>query len=217
MLLKVIDSRRLARMPGRSSRGIRKSVFVRRVAFATLGLVGSLRSALHRPAREPAWDIRRIEHFDERFDTFWERASVGFDFIGARNKEFLNWRYSDQRAGAHVVLAAEAAGEVLGYAALRTSGERGSVMDLLTLPGRGDVADSLIAAALEHFRREGCSAVQFVTVAQHPYNRVFGQRGFFDSRRSGDFYCAAMRMDKDGLLFLESKHATVHLTDGDMV
>jgi hypothetical protein len=216
LLLRVLDGGRVARTPGPSSVGIRGNALVRRLIFATMELLGSLRSGLHK-SRDQAWTIRRADAFDERFDAFWQRAATGFDFIGERTPAFLSWRYGDARAGDYMTLVAEAGSEVLGYIVLRSGRDRGSIMDLLTLPGREDVVDALIAAALRHFRQAGCSAVQFITVARHPYNRVLRESGFFDARRKVDFYCAALRLDRAKLAFLENKRAVVHLTDGDMV
>jgi hypothetical protein len=211
---RVLDGGRLAAISGGS--GLRGQRVFRRVAYSSMYWLGAVRSLLTRlPAA--GWDIYRIDRFDERIDAFWEEARRAFDFVMERRREFLNWRYRDPRGGLCTVLVAEEGGRILGYTVLRMSGGRGHVADLLALPGREDVAASLIAAAVEHFKREGAAAVRFWKVKSHPYNKLLSRAGFFYTRQRMLFFFLAMRTSPEQLAFLERTDASVHLTDGDMV
>lgn len=143
---------------------------------ARLGL-----SVLRRPASSAVlgdFAIRTIDRFDDRAESFWRRASTQFDLIQVRDQAWLNWRYCDPRGGAFTVRAAERDGELLGYAALRVNEREVVLADLLTLPGREDVAASLIADAIGLARERGAPRIRCWMARRHPYRRALEGAGF---------------------------------------
>ena len=162
-----------------------------------------------------AWSIATADQFDERLGAFWDEASRPFDFIGVRDRRYLNWRY-ERRAGNFTRLVAEQDGVVLGYAVLLVSRGRGNVADLLALPERLDVARSLLREALRRFRDERIDAARCWLPSVHPYRALFEEEGFaFEKARKPPFIAGPLGMDGEGLTFLTDPRAAVHITMGE--
>ncbi len=169
-----------------------------------------------RPDRSPfPWSITSAMSFDDRVDALWAEASQGFEFIVARTRQYLNWRYSDRRAGDFTVRLAEKDGGLLGYSALRCSYGRGYIADLLILPGRSDVADSLIKDAVRYFRQRRLSAVECWSMPHDPHRGLYARNGFFDSRRKVALWYSRRRMEQAGVVSQPGRHPIVYLTIGD--
>jgi hypothetical protein len=131
-----------------------------------------------------SWTIEEPPSFGERVDAFWDEAATQFDFIIARRQEILNWRYCDPRAGTFVIRTAEEQGRLLGYAVLRVTNGTGHIADLLALPGRTDVAESLVVDALAYFHGRQVSPVQCWCASRHPYQELLTSLGFANKKRT---------------------------------
>jgi GNAT superfamily N-acetyltransferase len=167
------------------------------------------------PPQAMTWSLSTLSRFDARIEPFFEEASRPFDFIQVRSTDYLNWRYCDPRAGRFTVRAAEERGRILGYAVAHMAGERGSILDLLALPDRVDVARSLVEDALGALEEAGVSAVDCWCVAEHPYSEIFRRCGFIDTRRRSNFYYRPTGRRTVDLRFLRDPGARIHLTQGD--
>ena len=44
-------------------------------------------------------EITDSYRFDDRFEDIWTKISKDYDYILLRDKNFLQWRYGDQRGG----------------------------------------------------------------------------------------------------------------------
>lgn len=183
------------------------------------GLLLRERLRLRRPRgleRQSEFEIRTLACFDARVDALFEHAAAEFDFIQVRGQEFLNWRYADARAGQFTIRAAEADGELLGYLAVRTGSRTADIADLLVLPGRLDVAHSLIRDAVEYARQAGASAIRSWMIRGHPYAALLSDQRFV---RTGNatkpVFHAHAGMDPADLAFLAGPDARVHLMLGD--
>mgnify|MGYP005817429477 CR=1 FL=1 len=167
-------------------------------------------------APQSSFDVRTIDHFDERFDAFVDRAAEAFDLIQVRDRQFLNWRYADDRAGQFTVRVAESDGEMLGYLALRTGRSSTDIADLLVLPSRIDVAHALIRDAVELSRGTGSSAIRSWMISGHPYEPLLTDLGFVRARTSTKpVFHANPRTDPAELAFLAEPTTRVHLMLGD--
>src|SRR3546814_384679 len=130
------------------------------------------RSPLVIPSQS-AFEVRSLDRFDERIDTFCIEAATAFDLIQARDQGYLNWRYADDRAGQFTIrIAEDAGGRLLGYLVLRTGRATTDLADLLALPGRTDVAQALVRDAVGLSRATGASAVRSWTMRGHPYEAL---------------------------------------------
>lgn len=122
-------------------------------------LDGALSSAF---SRGPEATI--VEEFDESFDKLFESVAAVVPCITEKDAAFLEWRYGPGSPQYPVtVLGVKEGGELLGYAVLKatTGGIDGYVMDLMALPGRHDVARTLIRDAVRFFRRSGVHLVRY--------------------------------------------------------
>lgn len=159
--------------------------------------------------------VRTADRFDERADEFWVQASEAFDFIQVRDREYLNWRYCDPSGGPFVVRVAEENDVLLGYTALRFD-ERGAVLaDMLTLPGRADVAESLVSDAIELAHQHRSPLIRCWMPRVHPYRNALADAGFVQYRTPMSFNYRARECDPADLALLQETQARVHFMTAD--
>ncbi len=164
-----------------------KNAWLMRLGFYMLKLFNGLRNIFGSPPSRPVLNIDVVSSFDGRMDEFWGRVSEHHGFIVERSRGYLNWRYCDSRGGDFIVKQAEEGGRILGFIVLRVNRIRadypvGFIVDLLTLPGRLDVADALVGDAVEYFDGQSINLVNFLVVKNHPYEKMMKRHGFLDSR-----------------------------------
>jgi hypothetical protein len=161
------------------------------------------------------WKIRRIDVFDERVDVLWAAARKQFLFGVVRSSSHLNWRYADRRAGDYVVLAAEEDDRWLGYVVMRASSKTGHIADLIALPERLDVVDSLLGAALDHVRAGGQRRVECWSEPHGVYRWSLDKAGFRQARRSIGLTFRPLKFPAEEAAFLGDPAAPLHITAGD--
>ncbi len=161
------------------------------------------------------FDVRVVSSFDRRADGLFEEASRQFDFIRERTTAFLNWRHADLRAGNFVIMQAEADGTLLGYIVLSAVEGTGIVADVLALPERLDVVDSLIQHAIAHFAERGMASTDCWMPTQHIYRPVLVRNGFTHKKRVIPLSYRYLRAPADQLEFLTGPKAAVHIMAND--
>jgi hypothetical protein len=129
------------------------------------------------------WKVEESSKFDDRFDCFWSKISEEYDYIAVRNKEFLQWRYGDQRGGEYSVKIVVIDSELLGFSVLRIDQHKnnysvGYIVELLALPNHTSVVDSLFNEAMTYFMNQGVEEVQYWVPKRHPYRRSAKKFGF---------------------------------------
>jgi len=127
--------------------------------------------------------ILTVERFDERINSFFEKAARPFALIQRRDQHGLNWRYADRRGGPFTIRLAEEGDEIVGYAVTRATGTGAHLADVLALPGREDIAHALIRDAMALGRRMRAPAIRSWMVENHPYHRLLLHNGFMPVRR----------------------------------
>jgi GNAT superfamily N-acetyltransferase len=167
-----------------------------------------------RPDGEPP--LRVVDRFDAQFVPLVEAASSAFDFVQERTPEFLNWRYRDRRGGRFSVLAAEEAGEVVGFAAFKVAEGVGFLADLLTDPAKRGIGDALLDAAVGEVRAAGVDAVVCRVPARHPLGPLLARRGFVDARIPTGYAISSGRRSLAAMRFLGEAGARIHLMLGDV-
>jgi hypothetical protein len=104
--------------------------------------------------------IKKIQRFDERFDTFWNRIKEDYPIMAMRDSASLNWRYADTPHIDYEIVCVEQMKtmEILGFIVL---GERqfgflrGRIFDIITPRSEdGKVARCLLRYAINHFRKK---------------------------------------------------------------
>lgn len=197
--------------------GARRKLLSRATASRAMSAVRIAAASL-RPSPRPGrldWTIRTIREFDDRADAFWQEASTQFDLLQVRDREYLNWRYCDPRGGPSMVRIAEQDGELLGYAALRVTPSEVVITDLLALPGRTDVAESLIADALAIGRLAGSATARCWMVANHVYRGSLRRYGFARYDLPTTFRLRREAAEWSELDFLTKPDARVHFMTAD--
>ena len=204
--------------PIRAARDRRGASVKHYAAYIALAAQGWWASRSFRTSRD--WAIGVDVPFDERITPFFDRAATAFDFIPYRSATYLNWRYRDGRAGGFITLVAEQGGAVIGYATVRMIKSRGHLADLLVLPGRNDVAASLVEQAVRVARLRGASAVECTMAGVHPYTEVLKRAGFVRLAARSEvlatkFSVRPYRLDASEFEFLSDPAARIHIVEGD--
>jgi hypothetical protein len=142
-------------------------------------------------AKSSEYGLVEVDFFDERVDHFWDTVKASYSFIVERKKEYLNWRSMEQPwLKFKRILALDGEGLMVGYAVLKVDMldeyHEGEIVDLLTLPGRGDVTESLIKASCEFFDESGLNIAYFRCAKGHQHQN--NAKGFFVEVPNKDLY-----------------------------
>jgi len=109
--------------------------------------------------------VEVLEDFDESFDELFEGVVAVVPCIGEKNAMSLRWHYGPDSPLAPVtVLGVRGAEGLLGYAVLKVTQmapKAGFLLDLMTLPGRHDVAQALCKEAICRFRRAAAHTIRY--------------------------------------------------------
>jgi len=192
--------------------------------YGYLGISGlnSMRNRL-KPRRRTGHGLQIIEKelFDDGIDDFWESVSKDYNFIIERDRDYLNWRYCDERGGDYRILQAIEAEGVVGYIILRVNVLNkeypwGYIVDLLTLPGRLEVADALIRRALELFEDGGVNIVQALVINGHPYKGLLEENGFINGMVNCYLSYRVIKPEEEIKKFKSSSPERLHFMFGDL-
>jgi hypothetical protein len=157
--------------------------------------------------KPPSWGLRAVDKalgsafgdgpktqvldgFDASFDELFQSVAATVPCVPEKDTAFLRWRYGPGSPQSPVIVLGVRDGEaLLGYAVLRVTagGDNGYVLDLTTLPGRQDVARSLLRDAIWHFAQAGVYIIRyrFLESPTSPRGKDVRRLGFFprESRR----------------------------------
>jgi hypothetical protein len=205
----------MIRLSERAKQRARSFELGNRIRVLTLPLVDDAGEPVDPPLAASAigGEIRAVERFDSRMDTFSERASHPYQFFVERGSTHLNWRYADPRAGRFAIRYAEQDGALVGFSVLRISFDRGYIADLLALPDRLDVAAALLDEAIAHLAATHVRRIDWWVNVRHPYQQLARERGFFD-KRVVDISCFPHNPALD-LSFLTDPSVPAHIAAGD--
>ena len=105
-------------------------------------------------------------------------------------------------------------GELIGYAVVRTAGDRAYLADLLALPDRRDAVEALARDAVEVARGSGAAVIDCWLPRRHPYRAALQGLGFIDRGDAGVSYHPVQASD-EVLAPLADPGARLHYTLGD--
>jgi hypothetical protein len=162
-----------------------RNTLFNRLGFSLLeavnGVKGTTRSSLD---SNRDYSIAEVDAFDERINVFWEKVKQGYNYIVEKRLPYLLWRYSSYGSKEYSIRLATRDDEVLGYIVLRNrvnnEEDEGTIMDLLALNDRSDVAAGLLDEALVWYEQQGTNSVYLPIVGGHPYYAILGGKGFID-------------------------------------
>ena len=132
------------------------------------------------------YDVKIIDSFDEKYDRLWEKVKINYDFSIIKNREYLNWRYCDERCGDFKVFQVEEEGEVLGYSVARVNRFNpenlvGLIVEMLCIGLDVDVSSSLFGAMDDYFVNEDVNLSKVWIVNESMAQGSIKGHGFFDS------------------------------------
>jgi GNAT superfamily N-acetyltransferase len=164
--------------------------FLNKAGYTALKTLNTIRNSLEKCNRlVPKFEIREIDKFPEEINLLTEAVATNHPFMVERGQEYLNWRYTDPRAGKFTVKTAynPPDGEILGCCVIRVNRIRwdypvGFIMELMALPSRFDVVDELLKHAVTYFDLQGVNIVNVLASDGHNYRRILNRNGFLDSR-----------------------------------
>ncbi|MBM4237217.1 MAG: hypothetical protein FJ151_01890 [Euryarchaeota archaeon] len=183
-------------------------------------------NGLHASRRRSAKGIglREADSIGPEMTDLFVKASEAFDIIVVRDQEHLNWRYRDERAGRFRILIAEKEGKAIGYAVLKFEGKGGHgiccIADMLVLPGRPNVAASLVKGAVSFAEENDAISIYCGILKGHPYIRALEGAGFVRSRWRHKIREPTLAVsNRNGLpeigAMLSKKRMRIHMMLGD--
>ena len=128
-----------------------------------------------------------IKAFDKGINTFWDEIKKEYNFITVINKEYLNWRYGDNRGGKYHILQAQIEGKIVGFICLRVNSfgdeTEGNIVSLYSLPGQHGCEEALLDTAIKYFEKSNVNMIKYCISNGHRYQELFTKKGFIDSRK----------------------------------
>ena len=147
--------------------------------------------ALFRSKKVPDEDmskVRKISHFDDRINEFWNTISNDYNIIRIRDKKYLNWRYVDVPNADYTIYVAEEEGKICGYIILGCKDVDGLIFghiyDIIAPTSREDIIQCLIAKAIEYFMDVKVDAISSQMVPNKIYHKALLKNGFIPRFRS---------------------------------
>lgn len=162
---------------------------LRQMGAKVLKGLGDLSLHLSRPLSKDEVDykLNEINAFDDGYSMFWKSVQPSYDLIYERSPEYMNWRYLDRRAGDFKVIAAIADGVWLGYIIYRINRYNKDypetyIADILTLPGRSEVASELISEVNRRIDKEQLNVIYSWAIENNSYFEILQREGYLNSR-----------------------------------
>jgi hypothetical protein len=129
-----------------------------------------------------------LEGFDESFDELFESVAAVVPCVPEKDAAFLRWRYgANSPQASPTILGVRNEERLLGYAVLwvTVGGDDGHLLDLTTLPGRHDVARSLLRESTRRLRRIGVRSIRyrFVESSTSPLTKNAWRIGYVLSKK----------------------------------
>jgi GNAT superfamily N-acetyltransferase len=132
-------------------------------------------------------NVEKADSFGAEADSLWGEVEDNFRFAVRRNAEYLNWKYCDSRVGGYEIRKTYDGDRLTGYCVFRANRFKeeypvGYISDLVTMPGRLDVADALVKTAVGWFEDADVNIVNFQGIEASPMFRVLEGHGFLNSQ-----------------------------------
>lgn len=158
-----------------------------KIGYTVVKQLQYIRNLIRGSKIDPDIKIVKTDTFGDQAEIFWDKVIDDYDFIIERKRDYLNWRYCDLRAGDFDVKLALDGTEVIGFCVNRINRFRreypiGFIVDLLTLKGREDAVDALLADSMQYFDDNNVNTVLAACTKNYPIWTRFQRQGFVDTR-----------------------------------
>jgi len=111
------------------------------------------------------------------YEKFWKRIRSEFSILFVRDSKYLNWKYLKTPHKSQMVYIMRYKGEICGYVVFEIGKGYGYIVDMLCALEEKYVY-SLIAFALNFFRKENLSAVSYTALEGNIYFESLKKMGF---------------------------------------
>ena len=164
--------------------------------------------------RDATIELRDVARFDERADQLWEQVASTLDFAVIRDREYLNWRWCDPRAGVYRIRAAERQGELRGFMVTTAGGGEIRVADWLVHADDPAALVALLDDAIAFGRRAGSTLMSMQMPRRHRYREAFHLAGFHRAGTLGRYGQTPGQSRLVAFLGTDAE-ARVHVSFGD--
>lgn len=171
-----------------------------KIGYKSLQFINKLKNI---PRVKPSLTFEQVSVFPEDVE-YLLKANEHLKFHVNNKRVSLNWRYCDPRAGAYKIWVAHHEGIVVGYTVSRVNRfipnyPIGYIVDMLTLPGRDDIADALLEVVLSDLDSDNVNIVTAMVPKGHFLEQVYTSYGFVDSMRNLNLYTNLNLIKKEHL------------------
>jgi len=126
-------------------------------------------------------EIKKVDHFGEDVDVFWEKMKQKVQYTIFRNSEFLNWRYINHPKVNYRCYQARRNGEITGVIAYRVgwiNEKITPIVELFTDPDDHETQAALVARAAEDGMKENHPRLEMWYPPSGVWYRTFKALGF---------------------------------------
>lgn len=126
-------------------------------------------------------EIEKIDRFDDRVDTLWERLKPDIGYSIVRDKKFYNWRYCDHPRVDYECLYALRGGEIAGLLVYRLGWINDKIVplvDFLAEPDDEPLQAALLAYAARHAIDSGNPRLEMWIPPNGKWFSTFSNYGF---------------------------------------
>lgn len=176
---------------------------------------------LQRNGKPAEITIERLENFDDRFDSLWERAKSSQGVMLVRDRAYLQWRFASRPDAAYIILGAARGDQLLGYLIWRVASRGrwriGYLVDWLVDRAAADAFVPLVQTALSQMRATGAALASARTTMPQD-QQALARVGFREWRWSQPEYLTTRVNVKglDGQITSDPHEWRVTMGDGDM-
>lgn len=162
---------------------------LKKIGFKTIEKINVINKIVPRNRNhQNHYTISEIEKFGTNITEFNKSINENYDFIIKKEQKYLNWRYTDQRAGKFTILQATENNRVIGYVVIEHKNEDGYkedyIMDLVTIHNNLDIAETLLRVACSRSHEDCCNVIYYLVVNRHPHQIIAERNGFINSLKS---------------------------------
>jgi len=156
-----------------------------RVGFTALKGLTRLRGLLK--GSKIDHNVEKADSFGAEADALWSDVENRYKFAVRRDSEYLNWKYCDYRVGGYQIRKTFDGDRLTGYCVFRINRYReeypvGYISEIVTMPGRFDIAGALVKSAVDWFSDEDVNIVNFQGMESSLLLDVLEGHGFLNSR-----------------------------------
>jgi GNAT superfamily N-acetyltransferase len=165
--------------------------------------------------------IRKVERFDDRFDSLWQRSFHDYPVICFRDSRYLTWRYTLRPDAEYDILTLLNGTELDGYIIFRVVDNQGMktgyLVDFLVRGRSLHNFSLLVKSAVEIMKQKGAAIVVTLSFS-HAYRLALFRHGFFPLGiwREGYFYARINFPTPDNIVVRNVRKWFLTMGDADL-